>query len=63
MKITPNTLGALTLAAGALILAHQLITWQRIDITDILHHEWFAGVLLAFSLGVYLALRHTNLKL
>jgi len=38
--------------ASVVILAHQLTFWGRIDIVDMLHHEFFAFVLLAFALGI-----------
>jgi len=38
--------------AGGAVLAHQLLVWGRVDLADILHHEWFSGVLLAFGAGV-----------
>ncbi|MFH2109891.1 MAG: hypothetical protein ABIJ47_01380 [Candidatus Bathyarchaeota archaeon] len=38
--------------AGAAILAHQVLIWGRIDLVDVLHHEWVAGVLLAAGLGI-----------
>ena len=38
--------------AGVAILAHQVLVWGGIDLVDIMHHEWFAGVLLAAGLGI-----------
>ena len=38
---------------GILILIHHLVTVGRIfDVNDVLHHEFFAGVIIAFGLGI-----------
>ena len=39
------------IAVGIFILLHQLITWGKIDYDQILHHEWFAAVLISFAIG------------
>ena len=38
--------------AGVAVLAHQVLVWGRIDLAEVLHHEWVAGVLLAAGLGI-----------
>ena len=38
--------------AGVAVLAHQVLVWGRIDLVDVLHHEWVAGILLAAGLGI-----------
>jgi hypothetical protein len=38
--------------AGSAILAHQVIFFGRIDVDQILHHEWFAAVLISFAIGI-----------
>ena len=40
---------------GILILIHHLIYHSRLfDVRDILHHEFFAGVFIAFGMGAFL---------
>ena len=38
--------------AGVAVLAHQVLVWGRIDLAEVLHHEWVVGVLLAAGLGI-----------
>ncbi|MFH2109881.1 MAG: hypothetical protein ABIJ47_01330 [Candidatus Bathyarchaeota archaeon] len=49
-----RTLAFFSILAGGAVLAHQVLVWGRIDLVDILHHEFFSGVLLAFGAGVYI---------
>ena len=42
----------ISILAGGAVLAHQLLTWGRIDLVDVLHHEFFSGVLVAFGAGI-----------
>ena len=46
-------LAKLSIGAGGAVILHQLIMWGRIDVADVLHHEFFGGVLIAFGLGAY----------
>ncbi|MCK4320632.1 hypothetical protein KAW11_03360 [Candidatus Bathyarchaeota archaeon] len=50
----PTTVIALfSIFAGILILIHHLVTMGRIfDVNDVLHHEFFAGITIAFGLGI-----------
>lgn len=54
MKMKRQTLAFISVLAGGAVLAHQLLTWGRVDLVDVLHHEFLAGVLLAFGAGVYI---------
>jgi len=51
-----NHLAALiSIVVGILILIHHLIYHSRLfDVRDILHHEFFAGVFIAFGMGAFL---------
>ncbi|MFH2111687.1 MAG: hypothetical protein ABIJ47_10570 [Candidatus Bathyarchaeota archaeon] len=49
-----RNLAFLSILAGGAVLAHQLLVWGRVDLVDIMHHEFFSGVLLAFGAGVYM---------
>ncbi len=41
------------ISVGIIILIHHLVTIGRIfDVNDILHHEFFAGITIAFGLGI-----------
>jgi len=50
----PTTVIAfLFVSVGILILIHHLVTTGRIfDVNDVLHHEFFAGITVAFGLGM-----------
>lgn len=37
---------------GVLILADQVIGWGHIDWEQVLHHEFFSGVAMAFGAGI-----------
>jgi len=54
MNMKRRDLAFISILAGGAILAHQVLVWGRIDLVDILHHEFFSGVLLAFGAGVYM---------
>lgn len=41
----------LVFVSGILILLHQLVVWGRIDVDQILHHEFFGFVALSFTFG------------
>lgn len=47
-------LAFLSALAGGAVLAHQVLVWGRVDLVDVLHHEFLAGVLLAFGAGIHL---------
>jgi len=49
----------LTCFAGAFtILFHQYVNWGKwFEINDFLHHEVFAGLLIAFGLAIYMTRR------
>ena len=51
-----NNLAALiSITLGIVILIHHLIYVRRLfDVGDILHHEFFAGVFIAFGIGAFL---------
>ena len=53
MKMKRRDLAFISVLAGGAVLAHQLLTWGRVDLAEILHHEFLAGVLLAFGAGVH----------
>jgi hypothetical protein len=45
----------ISITLGILILIHHLIYTSRLyDVKDILHHEFFAGVSIAFGIGAFL---------
>jgi hypothetical protein len=45
----------ISIALGILILLHHLVDTSRLfDVKDILHHEFFAGVSIAFGIGALL---------
>ncbi len=44
--------------AGALILAHQIIWWGRIDWDQVMHHEFFAAVAMALGAGIMVGERN-----
>ena len=52
MNMSRRDTAFISMLAGGAILAHQLLTWGRIDLVDVLHHEWLAGVLLALGAGI-----------
>ena len=52
MNMKRRDIAFISMLAGGAVLAHQLLTWGRIDLVDVLHHEWFAGVLLALGVGI-----------
>jgi len=44
-----------SIALGVLVLLHHLLSTGRLfDVEDILHHEFFVGVFIAFGIGVLL---------
>jgi len=46
----------LSILGGVLILIHQLVTnGNLVNFHDVFHHEWFAGVSIAFGLGLGLS--------
>lgn len=46
-------LSILSILGGVLILIHQLVTnGNLVNFHDVFHHEWFAGVSIAFGLGL-----------
>ncbi len=50
-----NLASLISITLGILILVHHLIITSRlIDVRDILHHEFFAGVFIAFGIGAFL---------
>lgn len=53
MKMKRKNIAFVSALAGAAVLAHQVLVWGRVDLADMLHHEFFAGVLLAFGAGVH----------
>lgn len=53
MKMKRRDLAFISVLAGGAVLAHQLLMWGRVDLAEILHHEFLAGVLLAFGAGVH----------
>ena len=53
MKMKRRDLAFISILAGGAVLAHQVLVWGRVDLVDILHHEFLAGVLLAFGAGVH----------
>jgi len=52
MNMKRRDIAFISILAGGVILAHQVLTWGRVDLVDVLHHEFFSGVLLAFGAGV-----------
>ena len=54
MNMKRRDLGFISAVAGGAVLAHQVLVWGRVDLVDVLHHEFFAGVLLAFSAGIHM---------
>ena len=56
MAVKGNQLASLiSITLGILILLHHLIITSRlVDMGDILHHEFFAGVLIAFGVGAFI---------
>jgi len=54
MKMKRRDLAFISVLAGGAVLAHQLLMWGRVDLVDVLHHEFFSGVLLAFGAGLHL---------
>ena len=53
MKMKRRDLAFISVLAGGAVLAHQLLMWGRVDLAEIPHHEFLAGVLLAFGAGVH----------
>ena len=53
MKMKRRDLAFISILAGGAVLAHQVLVWGMVDLVDILHHEFLAGVLLAFGAGVH----------
>ena len=50
-----NLVPLISIAVGILILMHHLIYSSRLfDVIDVLHHEFFAGVFIAFGMGAFL---------
>lgn len=50
-----NLATLISITLGILILIHHLIITSKLfDIGDILHHEFFAGVFIAFGIGAFL---------
>ena len=50
-----NLASLISITLGIIILIHHLIYTSRLlDVKDILHHEFFAGVFIAFGLGAFL---------
>ncbi|NIP66502.1 hypothetical protein GWM83_03900 [Candidatus Bathyarchaeota archaeon] len=51
-----NSLAPLiSISVGILILIHHLIYWRILfDPKDVLHHEFFAAVFIAFGTGAFL---------
>ncbi len=50
-----NLASLISVTLGILILIHHLIYTSRlIDVEHILHHEFFAGVFIAFGMGAFL---------
>ena len=52
MSMKLRDIAFFSILAGAAILAHQVLTWGRIDLVDIMHHEFFSGVLMALGAGI-----------
>ena len=46
----------IAITIGLAILAHQVLVWNRIDWSDILHHEVITIALVSFALGILLLL-------
>jgi len=50
-----NLASLISITLGVLVLIHHLIISSRLfDLNDILHHEFFAGVFIAFGIGAFL---------
>lgn len=50
-----NLATLISLTIGILILLHHLVSTSRLfDVEDVLHHEFFAGVFIAFGIGAFL---------
>jgi len=50
-----NLASLISITLGIIVLIHHLIYTSRLfDIEDILHHEFFAGVFIAFGIGAFL---------
>ena len=50
-----NLVSLISIVVGILILMHHLIYSNRLfDVRDVLHHEFFAGVFIAFGMGAFL---------
>jgi predicted membrane protein len=50
-----NLASLISIIVGILILIHHLIYTSRLfDMEDVLHHEFFAGVFIAFGVGAFL---------
>jgi hypothetical protein len=53
MEMKRRDLAFISALAGGAVLAHQLLVWGRIDLAEMLHHEFLVGVPLAFAAGVH----------
>jgi len=50
-----NLVSLISIMVGILILMHHLIYCSTLfDVRDVLHHEFFAGVFIAFGMGAFL---------
>jgi hypothetical protein len=50
-----NLAALISIVVGILVLMHHLIYHSRLfDVRDVLHHEFFAGVFIAFGMGAFL---------
>jgi hypothetical protein len=50
-----NLASLISIVVAILILMHHLIYHSRLfDVRDVLHHEFFAGVFIAFGMGAFL---------
>ncbi len=50
-----SVVSLISITLGILILIHHLIITSKLfDVNDILHHEFFAGVFIAFGAGALL---------
>lgn len=50
-----NLAPLISITLGILVLIHHLIISSRLfDVQDVLNHEFFAGVFIAFGMGAFL---------